>query len=132
MTILLIRHAHAINKGTLADEERWLSHVGRKVARIAGSRLRDAGILPDVVVASPLVRTIQTAELVAAGLGWDGTIEVLPALAPSGSPRVVADELRSMGGVVAAGWGTSRGCPRSPRSSPSNAHSTLFTRGRSS
>src|SRR5215468_8835773 len=101
MKILLIRHAHAIDGGG-ADEDRWLTDKGRSVARKVGDRLRDEGYAPDAVVTSPLVRAVQTAELVARGLKYKGVVEVLADLAPDGSIRAVALALEEKGALVVA------------------------------
>src|SRR5262249_9528193 len=69
MKVLLIRHTHAVDGDeALDDEARWLTAKGRTLARAVGARLRDDEIVPDAIVTSPLVRAVQTAELVARGL----------------------------------------------------------------
>src|SRR5215475_10213162 len=99
MRILLIRHAHAIEGGRV-DEERWLTDKGRGVARKVGERLRDEGHAPDAIVTSPLVRAVQTAELVGRGLKYKGVVEVLAELAPDGSIGAAAAALAERGGLV--------------------------------
>lgn len=101
MKILLIRHAHAIDGGGV-DDERWLTDKGRAVARKVGDRLRDEGHAPDAIVTSPLVRAVQTAELVARGLKYKGVVEVLADLAPDGSIGAAAAALAEKGGLVVA------------------------------
>jgi phosphohistidine phosphatase len=54
------------------------------------------GVLCDVVVASPLVRTRQTAEIVAAGLASRPQILSLDSLAPGGSAAGVIADLRKL------------------------------------
>src|SRR5262249_16813410 len=102
--ILLIRHAHAVDREQedIGDDERWLTAKGRDVARRVGEALRKKGVAIDEVWTSPLVRAVQTAELVAAGAGYAGTIAVLPELAPGGKNRRVAEALEASAGVVAA------------------------------
>ena len=63
-----------------------------KVAR----RLLRSGCRFDVVVCSPLVRAVQTAELVVAGLSHAGRVLVDPRLVPEGSPRHVVAMLREL------------------------------------
>jgi len=72
------------------------------LARQVGERLRDDEIEPDLIVTSPLVRAVQTAELVARGLKHRGVVEVVPALAPDGSVRRAAADLEARAGLVAA------------------------------
>lgn len=94
MRIFLIRHAHAVDEGPrLGDEHRYLTAKGRKLARAIGRRLKEEGVELDVVLASPLVRAVQTAELFAGALDYVGTVEASPALAPGVPPRVAAEEL---------------------------------------
>ena len=105
MKILLIRHAHAIDSGDgggRVDDDRWLTDKGRTVARKVGDRLREEGYAPDAIVTSPLVRAVQTAELVSRGLKFKGVVEVLAELAPDGSIRAAAAALEDRGGLVVA------------------------------
>lgn len=68
--LLVLRHAKA-ERGDMPDFERPLARRGRKDApRIAGW-LRDEGLVPDLVVASPARRTAETTELVLEALGID-------------------------------------------------------------
>ena len=68
----------------------------------AGRKLQELGVQLDAVVTSPLVRAVQTAELLTAQLGYDGEIEALLELIPEGRPTIAADELPTRGGAVAA------------------------------
>ena len=89
--VFLIRHATAIDETLeLRDPHRHLTAEGRQEARALGDRLRWHDCEPTVIWASPLVRAIQTAELVALSLGIATVIESLPELAPEGHPREVA------------------------------------------
>ncbi|HET9989924.1 MAG TPA: histidine phosphatase family protein [Kofleriaceae bacterium] len=89
--VLLIRHASAIDETLeLRDPYRHLTALGRQQARALGDRLRWHDCEPTHLWSSPLVRAIQTAELVALTLGSATLIETLPALAPEGHPRDVA------------------------------------------
>ena len=89
--VFLIRHATAIDE-TLAvrDPNRHLTAEGRKQARALGDRLRWHDCAPTHLWASPLVRAIQTAELVVQTLGVEIVVESVPELAPEGHPREVA------------------------------------------
>jgi phosphohistidine phosphatase len=104
MKALLIRHAHAVDGGPGAngDFSRWLSAKGRTVARKVGKRLHDDGIMPDVIVSSPLPRALQTAELVAAALGFRGVVEILPELAPDESIVGAVEALARVSGELVA------------------------------
>jgi len=95
--VFLIRHATAIDE-TLAvrDPNRHLTVDGRKEARSLGDRLRWHDCAPTHVWSSPLVRAIQTAELVALTLGIETIVESVPELAPEGHPREVAAALAKL------------------------------------
>src|SRR5688572_20209987 len=83
MRVYLIRHAHAVDAGPkLPDEARWLSDRGRKVARRVGKALAKEGVELDAVLTSPLVRAVQTAEVLAAAAGYQGAIEAVVSLSP--------------------------------------------------
>jgi len=96
--VFLIRHAEAVQE-TLArsDPHRHLTANGRRQARALGDRLRWHDCAPTHIWSSPLVRAIQTAELVASGLGCEITIETMPALAPDEKPRDVVAAFSALG-----------------------------------
>lgn len=102
MRVYLIRHGHAVDaEGPLADEQRYLTKKGRKTVREVGRVLQEAVGELDAVLTSPLVRAVQTAELIAERLDFLGIIEALPALVPGVPPRIAAAELTSRGSAVA-------------------------------
>ncbi len=102
MRVFLVRHAQAIEAGPRrSDEARFLTPDGRATARKVGARLAEEGMRFDAVLTSPLVRAVQTAELMAEGIGYTGVVESFFALAPGGPPRLVAEELASHGQEVA-------------------------------
>jgi phosphohistidine phosphatase len=82
-----MRHAQAAppsGDGPWADERRCLTARGRLQARCVGEQLGEARVALSSVRASPLVRTVQTAELLAGALGWEGVVSTEMALAPGG------------------------------------------------
>lgn len=100
MQVFLLRHAEAVDETrALRDPYRHLTPHGREQARRLGDRLRWHDCIPDRVWTSPLVRAIQTAELVIAGMQHDAAgvaVEVALALAPDGAPREVAAALAEL------------------------------------
>ncbi|HEU5057226.1 MAG TPA: histidine phosphatase family protein [Kofleriaceae bacterium] len=93
--IVLCRHADAVGEGPgLPDEHRYLSATGRSASRELGALLADAGIRIAAATTSPLVRAVQTAELVVGAIGWSGPIEATRWLAPGAGSRGAADWLR--------------------------------------
>jgi phosphohistidine phosphatase len=75
--LCLLRHAHAGDGASWVgdDEVRPLTEKGRRQAERLGRLLTAAGYLPDVVLASPLARARETAEIVADVLGLRARIE---------------------------------------------------------
>jgi phosphohistidine phosphatase len=85
-TIYLVRHAIAEERGEdwPDDDERPLAHAGTAKMRRAVSGLRELDMKVDVVLTSPLVRAVETAELLVAGLKPVPALQVLPVDAPRG------------------------------------------------
>jgi phosphohistidine phosphatase len=95
--VFLVRHADAAQETVaVRDPHRHLTPLGRRQARAIGDRLRWHDCTPSHIWASPLVRAVQTAELVVAGLGIEISVETLPALAPDESPRSVVAALTAL------------------------------------
>ena len=66
MHVLLVRHAEAVDVQTAAsDHDRWLTRQGRATMAGVGAALAGLGLRYDAIYTSPLVRAVQTAELLA-------------------------------------------------------------------
>ncbi|WP_061966107.1 SixA phosphatase family protein [Demequina aurantiaca] len=102
-TLLLVRHAKAEPPSdNLSDHDRSLTLPGRTSATELGEVLREAGLVPDVVLVSSAVRTQQTWKLMSSSLETadvrveeelyethvGGVQELLAAL--EGEPNIVA------------------------------------------
>ncbi|MEO8846048.1 MAG: histidine phosphatase family protein [Kofleriaceae bacterium] len=95
--VFLIRHAAAVGASQdLRDGHRHLSMHGREQARALGDRLRWHDCEPTHIWTSPLVRAVQTAELVAIGLHATCAIETMPGLAPDESPQAILAALEQL------------------------------------
>jgi phosphohistidine phosphatase SixA len=68
MELLLIRHATA-ESSAASDFERALTEVGSSQAEKVGQFLKRSNLLPDVTLASPLVRARQTAGIICSSAG---------------------------------------------------------------
>lgn len=103
MQVFLVRHAEAVAETLdLGDPHRHLTPHGRQQARDLGDRLRWHDCLPSLVWSSPLVRAVQTAELVIGSLQHDVPIDIATSLAPGGSPGDLVAAIRALppGAVV--------------------------------
>jgi phosphohistidine phosphatase len=86
----------------MPDAHRHLSAAGRTRALAIGERLAEAGVRFDRLLMSPLVRAVQTAELLAR-IVPTGDLVVLEALAPGGSPQAVIQRLGGGGTIALVG-----------------------------
>ncbi len=95
--MFLIRHADAIDETLeLRDPMRHLTLAGRAQAAGLGDRLRWHDCEPTQIWTSPLVRAVQTAELVATGLAARVPVEVMVGLAPGESARTLLAALQAL------------------------------------
>jgi phosphohistidine phosphatase len=101
MRVILVRHAEAVpHEDAGSDRDRWLSLRGREMARGLARLLREQSIEPDAIVASPLPRAVQTAELLAGGLDYLGAIASWRSLEPGAQPRPAAAALAASGAAT--------------------------------
>jgi len=70
-TLVIIRHAKAEpQQQEQKDFDRNLTDRGRKDAATMAGRLKDAGILPELILSSTASRTRQTSSIIAAATGY--------------------------------------------------------------
>jgi phosphohistidine phosphatase len=93
----LLRHAHAGDALEWEGDDalRPLTNKGRAQSQRLGRFLEQHGIRPDVIVSSPRVRALQTAEIVAKELGM--TVRVDARLADAFGKRELWDLLDELG-----------------------------------
>ena len=93
--LYLIRHGLAEEQGEAwpDDTKRPLTEDGIARLRRAARSVARLGVSVDAVLTSPLVRTRQTAEILAAALAPHPPVVNVDALAPGGAPPAVAAEL---------------------------------------
>lgn len=95
MEIVFMRHANALSvlaAGVPSDGERPLSEAGLKQAREAAETLAERGFRPSAIVASPLLRAMQTAQQAAAVFGVPA-VRQEPGLAAPSDPAELARTL---------------------------------------
>jgi phosphohistidine phosphatase SixA len=67
--IVVMRHGEALAAGQGSrDRDRRLSELGRQQTAWVGSRLKELGWVPDLIIASDAVRTLETTSQLALGL----------------------------------------------------------------
>jgi phosphohistidine phosphatase len=95
MKLLLLRHGIAVEFGTPGyerDSERPLTPEGRRKTRAVARALAALGVSPDVILASPLVRAHQTAEIVAGAMKLNKRLHICEQLASGGdAKRLIAE-----------------------------------------
>lgn len=70
-TLFLLRHAKSSRDDpALSDKERPLNDRGRRDAPRMGERLAKQDVKPDLILSSPAVRALATAEIIAKKLGY--------------------------------------------------------------
>ncbi|HET6343505.1 MAG TPA: phosphohistidine phosphatase SixA [Myxococcota bacterium] len=99
-TVYIMRHGLAESGAGRPDEERRLTPEGVAQMRRAVLGLERMGVQIDRIVASPLKRTVQTAELVAEVLAPGARVIESVALSTSGSAAATLGELLSSHGGV--------------------------------
>ena len=97
MDLLFLRHAEAIELGSdgiTQDNDRYLSNDGIKKMKRAAEGMRQLNLNLDVILTSPLLRAIQTAEIVAKEFNIENKIQVSNHLSPNGDPSVLVSEIK--------------------------------------
>jgi phosphohistidine phosphatase len=69
--VVIVRHAKSVPFGYDDDFHRDLTDRGIHDAEKISSRLKEDGITPDILLASPAVRTMHTASIFCKHLGYD-------------------------------------------------------------
>ncbi len=97
MLLCLMRHGIAIDREDPAcppDPERHLTEKGMERTRAAARGLRALGVQPSLVLSSPYLRAMQTAEITCVILEIPvNGIRETEALLPGASPRMLIEEL---------------------------------------
>lgn len=82
MVIHLVRHAEAIERTPeVPEDHRFLTARGRVRFRKIALSLKKSEINPDLILTSPLIRAVQTAEILAQTLKFKKELSITPLLA---------------------------------------------------
>jgi phosphohistidine phosphatase len=83
MKLYLVRHAAAVDRTAgMSDEERYLTPEGRDFFRKTARTMLGKGIDPNLIITSPLLRAVQTADILAETLSYRGPLVVRNELQP--------------------------------------------------
>jgi phosphohistidine phosphatase len=97
MILYLVRHGIAIDRedpNCPPETERYLTRDGIKKTREAAAGIRELKIEPALMITSPYVRAMQTAEIFAEALGYSREkIRQSQALRPGGNPAEFMKEV---------------------------------------
>jgi phosphohistidine phosphatase len=105
MKLYLVRHAEAIERsGTTPDASRYLTTKGRLAFRKIARRVRKTGVAPAVIFTSPLLRSVQTAEILAERLKHEGPVVVEKELSPGFDLRALRSLLAKAGNPTEAAF----------------------------
>ncbi|GAA1523773.1 phosphohistidine phosphatase [Agromyces terreus] len=98
-TLMLVRHAKSDwGEPGLADHDRPLNARGLRDAPEMGRRLRERGVIPDMIVSSTALRARTTARLIAGGLGLDEASVMLDDRLYGSSPATILRVIGELGG----------------------------------
>jgi phosphohistidine phosphatase len=100
MEIYIIRHGDAIDRNDpqiTSDAMRWLTEAGRDEVAVSSRLLAKLGVVPDLVLTSPMVRARQTAEIVADLIGPKSGPEISEHLVYGGSLAGVLEDVLQRG-----------------------------------
>jgi phosphohistidine phosphatase len=96
--LVLVRHAKSSrDEPTLADRDRPLNERGLRDAPKMGERLAKRDIRPDLIVSSPAVRALTTAQLMAQKLGYDQEAIVMEERVYAATPDALVEVIRALG-----------------------------------
>lgn len=94
MKLYVMRHGAAEDAAaSFSDFNRALTPKGRKRTREVARKLVHAGEVPDLILSSPLVRALQTAEIAASVMDPKEPVGVRQEIAPSGDIMTLVHEL---------------------------------------
>ena len=107
MKLILVRHAAAVESAAgMADEQRYLTPEGRVFFRKTARTMLGKEIYPDLIITSPLIRAVQTADILAETLAFDGPLlvrdELRPGFAMPALQRLL-NELRTVNELALVG-----------------------------
>ncbi|MCG3109310.1 2,3-bisphosphoglycerate-dependent phosphoglycerate mutase [Metallosphaera sp. J1] len=100
-TILIVRHGESEPQTEgISDQDRKLVKKGVKQMRRVANFLEEMGYEPTQIMVSPLLRAVQSAEVILDEMGLDMKAETVEDLLPDKDPSTLAEKLKGMQGIV--------------------------------
>jgi len=83
MKLIFVRHAAAIERSDkISDVNRYLTSEGKIYFRKTAQTMLKNGVEPSMILTSPLIRAVQTADILAETLSFSGPLVVSEEIAP--------------------------------------------------
>ena len=96
MKLIIVRHAAAIERtADVPEEQRYLTPEGRAYFRKTARTMLKRGVEPSLILTSPLVRAVQTADILAEALSYIGSVVVTDELSPGFDPEALRRLLKT-------------------------------------
>ncbi len=96
MKLIVVRHAAAVERSAeIPEDQRYLTPEGRAYFRKTARTMVKKGVEPDLILSSPLVRAVQTADILAEALEYAGPVAVTDELSPGFGPEALRTLVRN-------------------------------------
>ncbi len=102
LELLVLRHAQAVDHA-VSDFARSLTEKGMAQAQAVGAFCGAHGLVPDIILSSPVTRAHQTAEIAKAAMRRSVRLDVTKRLSCGAQPEEIFDLLREIQEEVEAG-----------------------------
>ena len=100
LVLEILRHGEAEPAGAKGDSARRLSLAGRGTVGALAASLAQEGWRPDRIYSSPMLRALETAEIVRGAMPQAPAIEHLDELLPESEPGAVLEALDARGAAA--------------------------------
>ncbi len=100
MNLYLVRHAAAVEQNReISETNRYLTMEGRLSFRKVVKQAAKKGLVAELILTSPLVRSVQTADILAETIKYKGSVQVAPELSPGFNRKQLEHLLERWGKV---------------------------------
>jgi phosphohistidine phosphatase len=107
MKLILVRHGAAVERSSeISEEERYLTSEGRVFFRKSARTMLKNGVEPSVIITSPLLRAVQTADILGESLCFSGPLIVRGEMRPGfNMPKLqrILEDYRTVDELVLVG-----------------------------